>query len=55
MTKYCMKSVQKHFLEQNFHHLYKILIITEMAKETTNELTMSCQNVTIFYCQELAS
>ena len=26
-----------------------------MTKETENELTISCQNVTIFYRQEIAS
>ena len=38
--------------------LYKILIITGKSNEKTNELTIYgtlCQNVTIFYRQELAS
>ena len=38
--------------------LYKMLIITGKSSEKTNELTIYgtlCQNVTIFYRQELAS
>ena len=43
---------------QNFHISYIVLIITEISNEKTNQLTIYgilCQNVTIFYREELAS
>ena len=41
---------------QDFDGFYKMLIITEISKEKTKELTIYgilCRNVTIFYRQEL--
>ena len=44
---------------QNFNNIsFKILIITVISNETTNELTIYvkiCRKVTIFYRQEIAS